>query len=127
MSVAVSVERLGEQVALFGAWPYLVTVGADGRPHAVSASFAWDGTAFHGSAGRHSRTNAADRPSAVTLLWPPYEPGGYSLLVDGSGAGGPDESLTITPTTAVLHRTGPPREDAGPNCTSDCVPLTAVP
>ena len=29
--------------------------------------------------------NAAERSDAVTLLWPPFEPGGYSLIVDGTG------------------------------------------
>jgi hypothetical protein len=124
MSVPVSLERLGEQVERFGSWPYLVTVSGDGRPHAVSASMAWDGDVFQGAAGRHSQANAADRPTAVTLLWPPYEPGGYSLIVDGSAAINDDGSLTVTPVTGVLHRTGPPRSDSGPNCTADCVPLS---
>ena len=124
MSVPVSLERLGEEVTRFGLWPYLVTVSGDGRPHAVSAPVTWDGTVFVGAPGRHSRANAADRPSAVTLLWPPYEPGGYSLIVDGSAAVNADDSLTVTPVTGVLHRTGPPRADSGPNCTADCVPLT---
>jgi hypothetical protein len=126
MSVPVSLERLGEQVELFGSWPYLVTVSGDGRPHAVSAAMAWDGVVFQGSAGRHSVTNAAERPTAVTLLWPPYEAGGYSLIVDGSATVDGEGSLRVTPLGGVLHRTGPPRPDSGPNCTSDCVPLTAT-
>jgi hypothetical protein len=125
MSVPVSLERLGEQVARFGSWPYLVTVSGDGRPHAVSAALAWDGAVFQGSAGRHSVANAAERPTAVTLLWSPYEPGGYSLIVDGSATVADDGSLTVTPVTGVLHRTGPPHPDSGPDCTSDCIPLTA--
>jgi hypothetical protein len=124
VSVPVSLERLGEEVERFGSWPYLVTVSDDGRPHAVSAPVEWDGSAFVGAPGRHSRTNAADRPTAVTLLWPPYEPGGYSLIVDGAAAVNADDSVTVTPLTGVLHRTGPRRPDSGPNCTADCVPLT---
>ena len=34
-----------------------------------------------------------------------------------------DGSLSVTPVTGVLHRTGPPRADSGPNCTADCIPL----
>ncbi len=124
MSVSVSLERLGEQVEQFGSWPYLVTVSADGRPHAVSARVDWDGSVFRGSVGRHSRANATERPAAVSLLWPPYEPGGYSLIVDGAAAVDGDGSLTVTPSGGVLHRTGPPRPDSEPNGTSDCIPLT---
>ncbi len=124
MSVPVSLERLGEQVERFGSWAYLVTVSGDGRPHAVSAAMAWDGGVFRATAGRHSRANASERPTAVTLLWAPYEPGGYSLIVDGSAGVDADGSLTVTPVTGVLHRTGPPRPDSGPNCTADCIPLT---
>jgi hypothetical protein len=124
VSVSVSLERLAEQVEQFGSWPYLVTVSSDGRPHAVSARVDWDGSVFRGSVGRHSRTNATERPTAVSLLWPPFEPGGYSLIVDGAAAVDGEGALTVTPSGGVLHRTGPPRADSGPNCTSDCIPLT---
>ncbi len=120
MSVAVSLEELAEQVASFGSWPYVVTVSSDGRPHAVSVELAWDGAAFHGTAGRGTLANAAARPDAVTLLWPPFEPGGYSLIVDGTATVA-DGAFILTPATAVLHRTGPPREDSSPSCTSDCI------
>ena len=36
MSVAVSLGALGGQVEQFGAWPYVLTVRSDGKPHAVS-------------------------------------------------------------------------------------------
>ncbi len=120
MSVAVSLERLGEQLQHFGDWPYVITVSADGQPHAVSVEVAWDGAVFAGSPGRTTAANAVDRPAAVTLLWTPYEPGGYSLIVDATGSAGPD-GIVLTPVTAVLHRTGPPRADSPPSCTSDCV------
>jgi hypothetical protein len=124
VSVSVSLERLDEQVQQFGAWPYLVTVSGDGRPHAVSARVDWDGSVFRSSVGRHSLANATDRPTAVSLLWPPFEPGGYSLIVDGAAEVDDAGALTVRPSGGVLHRTGPPRPDAGPNCTSDCIPLT---
>ncbi len=120
MSVAVSLGALGGQVEQFGAWPYVLTVGDDGHPHAVSVEMAWDGSVFRGSGGRGTMANAAARSDAVTLLWPPFEPGGYSLIVDGTVAVA-DGVLAFTPTTAVLHRTGPPREDSPASCTSDCI------
>ena len=114
MSVAVSLGALGGQVAEFGEWPYVLTVSADGRPHAVSARMVFDGTGFDGTAGRTTMANADARPEAVSLLWAPIEPGGYSLIVDGT-ATVTDGPLRIVPTRAVLHRTGP---ETG---ASDCV------
>ena len=120
MSVAVSLGALGGQVEQFGSWPYVLTVSGDGKPHAVSVEMTWDGSVFRGSGGRGTTVNAAERSDAVTLLWPPFEPGGYSLIVDGT-AEVADGVLTLAPVTAVLHRTGPPREDSPASCTSDCV------
>jgi hypothetical protein len=120
MSVNVSLGALGGQVDQFGAWPYVLTVSEDGRPHAVSVEMAWNGEEFQGAGGRGTMANAAERSHAVTLLWPPFEPGGYSLIVDGTAAV-TDGVLILTPATAVLHRTGPPRDDSPASCTSDCI------
>jgi hypothetical protein len=60
----------------------------------------------------------------VTLLWPPNEPGGYSLIVDGTaGPAGPADSdaLTVTVSRAVWHRPGVGAD--GSSCGSDCKPI----
>ena len=115
MSVGVELDRLHEEVARFGATPYLLTVSDDGRPHATSVSVSWaDGTLVAG-VGRRSAANCADRPD-VSLLWPPVEEGGFSLIVDGA-ASVDGEQVTVSPARAVLHRQ---RAD-GPG--SDCVRL----
>ncbi len=117
MSVAVSLDRLREEVARFGDNPYLLTVTADGRPHAVAVGISWHGDALEAGAGTRTVANVTERP-AVTLLWPALEPGGYSLIVDGeataAGAGSGDR-LSVQPAKAVLHR----RRQDGPG--SDCV------
>ena len=53
-------------------------------------------------------------------MWPPVEPSGYTLLVDGTAAVD-DSTITVTPNKAILHRpaAGPDGERAG----SDCVPV----
>jgi hypothetical protein len=124
VSVSVALDELAHQVERFGAWPYLITVGAEGRPHAVSVEVTWSAAAGHFTAagGRSTSRNATARPHAVTLLWAPYEPGGYSLIVDVKAATTDDGTFTLTPTTAVLHRTGPtPGEAPAGSCGSDCV------
>ncbi len=67
------------------------------------------------NAGGRSRTNAQAR-SAVTLVWPPLETDGYSLIVDGD-ASIDGETVVIRPTGAVLHRPArpsPPATESAP-------------
>jgi len=115
MSIGVELDRLHEEVTRFGATPYLLTVSDDGRPHATSVSVAWTGDALVAGVGRRSAANVADRPE-VSLLWAPFEDGGFSLIVDGT-ASVDGEKVMVTPARAVLHRQ---RAD-GPG--SDCVRL----
>jgi hypothetical protein len=124
VSVPVELERLHDEVLAFGPTPYLLTVTDDGRPHAVSATVSWEDDGLVAPAGRTSARNAAARPD-VTLLWPPVEPGGYSLIVDGTAAveDVSDEArhIVIRPAKAVLHRSAPAPEPGG--CAHDCVPV----
>ena len=116
MSVAVSLDRLREEVARFGASPYLLSVTSDGRPHAVAVAVSWQGDALEAGAGTRTVANIAERP-AVTLLWPAVEPGGYSLIVDGvatAAGAGSGERLSVQPAKAVLHRRRP--DGAGSDC-----------
>jgi hypothetical protein len=106
MSVAVGLGELGAHVDERGLIAYLLTVGDDGRPHAVSVAIDVDGGAFRCDAGNRTSANAAARP-AVSLLWPNRTPEDYSLIVDGEAAvvgAGTDRRVVITPTRAVLHR-----------------------
>jgi hypothetical protein len=125
MSVPVGIDSLRDQVARYGTSPYLLTVAADGRPHSVSVSVAWDGDQLVAKCGGRTLANVAARP-LVSLLWAPRETGGYSLIVDGDGSvrgEGDDARAVIRPTKGVMHRpaTGPAPE--GAPCTDDCKPL----
>ena len=117
MSVRVGLEQLRAEVDRFGPLPYLLTVSGDGRPHAVSVHAAWADSRLALRAGRHTLSNAAERPD-VTLLWPPVEGGGHSLIVDGTASADGDR-LLVEPTSAILHRSAA----AGPDepAASDCV------
>ncbi len=125
MSKNVALDDLRSASARFGVHPYLLTQGNDGRPHAVAVSIEWQEDRIVSSAGTQSAANAAARP-LLSLLWPPCEAGGYSLIVDGEGqviGSGTDAQVLITPTRGVLHRPGPSPEAAARGCKSDCVPL----
>lgn len=127
MSVPVALDRLKDEAQRFGSSPYLLTVSADGRAHAVSVSVSWNGDELVMAAGRRTVANATDRP-LVSLLWPPYEAGGYSLIVDGEAhvSTGPDGAgIAVTPTTAVLHRSAAALTGDGSAAGNDCIPLIA--
>lgn len=115
MSVPVDLDKLRAESDKFGRLAYLVTVGDGGTPHVVSAAVDWDGPAIVAGAGRRTAANVTDRP-AVTVLWPPHEEGGYTLLVDGTGSV-EGEVLRVTPTRSILHRTA--TSDSGRR-TNDC-------
>lgn len=130
----VDLERLA---AALGDYPfaYLITVDDDYRAHTVAVeptlrSLPDDPEGPRaiidvGPIGGHTRENLAQR-SDVTLLWPPREPGGYSLIVDGraEGTDSADETagLGVVPTRALLHRdAAPDSPGAAKGCLHDCV------
>jgi len=123
MSVPVALEQLQNETRRFALAPYLLTVGDDARPHAVAVAPTWQGSALAIDVGKRSAGNALARPQ-VSLLWPPNEPGGYSLIVDGTAArAGGEARITVTPTRAVLHRPAATPDAAKPGCSADCVPI----
>ncbi|OBA80459.1 hypothetical protein A9W99_16640 [Mycobacterium sp. 1164966.3] len=76
-----------------------------------------------GLIGGRTRANLARRRD-VTLLWPPREPGGYSLIVDGhaevSEDGADSVRCGVAPTRALLHREAD-SPSAAKGCLHDCV------
>lgn len=115
MSIGVELDKLREQTERFGASPYLLTVSDDGRPHATAVTVRWDGDELVAGVGRRSASNVGDRPD-VSLLWPPVDAEGFSLIVDGR-AQVRDGDVAVAPEHAILHRQ---RAD-GPG--SDCARL----
>jgi hypothetical protein len=124
MSIPVELEGLAAAIAERTAAPFLLTSDQQGRPHAVSAVLSWDGPCLVGGCGRSSGRNAALHPG-VSLLWPPDEPGGYSLIVDADAeveGDGDDRRIRLTPTHAVLHRPAA-NPEPGSDCAHDCAPV----
>lgn len=125
MSVSVDLAALAEQVDSYG-FAYLLTVGDDLRAHAVAVRPVLVGGVLRvDGLGRRTRANLVSRP-ATSLVWPPVEPGGYSLIVDARAtvtAPGAD----LAPEHAVLHR--PADHERGATavaqtgCGNDCVPV----
>ena len=122
MSVKVDLDQLADALADF-TFAYLITVGDDYRAHTVAVQpVLSDGAIDVGSIGNTTRKNVGQH-DGVTLVWPPSQPGGYTLIVDGRGRS-TDDALTVEPTRAVLHRPATPETPAAnPGCLHDCVPL----
>lgn len=124
MSIPVELQGLAEQIDERTMGPYLLTSDDDGRPHATAIALRWDGATLVGPCGRSTGRNITERP-VVSVLWPPNEPGGYSLIVDADATSGGDEGSLVArlvPTHAILHR---PAEVADPttDCAHDCQPV----
>ncbi|MGE2733630.1 pyridoxamine 5'-phosphate oxidase family protein [Mycolicibacterium vaccae] len=121
MSVKVDLDTLADALGDYS-YAYLVTVGDDFRAHTVAVDpLLADGVLQVGSVGNSTRRNASAHP-AVTLVWPPRDPGGYTLIIDGA-ADTADDGITIRPTGAVLHRPAVPGTPTASGCGDDCVPL----
>lgn len=110
MSIKVPLDELPTAMAARGAG-YLLTTPSDddrGRPHVMHVRFeptedgADGGPRFRTSIGRSATRNIGAQP-AVTLLFPPDDEGGYSLIVDAAAVVEAGEAV-VTPVDAVLHR-----------------------
>ena len=89
---------------------YLLTVTPEATTRAVSVRPRLvDGRVVVG-AGRSSSANVAANPT-VTVLCPPTEEQGFTLLIDGTATVEGDE-IHVEPISAVLHR--PPYHSDGP-------------
>jgi hypothetical protein len=112
MSVTVDVDQLAATLADF-AVGYLITVGDEYRAHTVAVDpILRDGVLEVGPVGGSTRRNVTGH-DGVTLLWPPREPGGYTLIVDGRGEL-TEAALRVTPRRAVLHRPAGTSHDCQP-------------
>lgn len=129
----VDLERLATALSDYP-FAYLITVDDDYHAHTVTVEPVLrdlpagpagpQAVVDVGLIGGRTRKNLASR-SEVTLLWPPTEPGGYSLIVDGraeaeSNADTDAVRCSIVPTRALLHRNAD-SPSAAKGCLHDCV------
>jgi hypothetical protein len=84
MSIPVAIDDLAAAIEQYR-WAYLLTVRDDLRAHIVAVRPAWDGGELVMEVGRGTARNASER-RAVSLCYPPTEPDGYSLIIDGDAS-----------------------------------------
>lgn len=141
MSVPVRIEDLGDALQAVGSG-YLLTTALDGagRIKAVSVDPELVDGVLRTQPSRGSAANLASNP-LVTLVFPPLEHHGFTLIVDGTAAvaGSEDpagreaeETIAVTPSSAIWHR--PARHTDGPSappgagedsdtCGNECRPV----
>ncbi len=117
-------DQLRDAVAERGPGAYVLTVSAEGRPHAVYVNVVWDDGRLVADVGGSTARNATARPD-ISLLFPVRHAADYSFFVDGRATvESRDDShrMTVTPTRAVFHRHGP-APDPTSSCAADCLPI----
>jgi hypothetical protein len=120
------ISTLAEAISHYGHQAYLLTVAKDG-PHTSNVTIELRGSKIDCNVGISAAKNIAREPN-VSLFWPPTEPGGYALIVNGTAAS--EHRLAgvavaeITLTKSVLHRPGPKPDGSDGPCASDCRRLT---
>jgi hypothetical protein len=120
------IRTLAEAISHYGHEAYLLTVATDG-PHTSNVTVELRGSRIDCNVGKSAAKNIAREPN-VSLFWPPAEPGGYALIVNGTAAsehrlaGGTLAEITLT--KSVLHRRGPKPDGSDGPCASDCRRLT---
>ena len=121
-----SIRTLAEAISHYGRDAYLLTVAQDG-PHTSSVTIELRDGSIGCAVGASAAKNIAREPH-VSLFWPPTEPGGYALIVNGAAAGERRETgvtmAEIKLTKSVLHRPGPKPADSDGPCANDCRRLT---
>lgn len=126
MSIPVEPGDIGNQMEQFGTAAYVLTVRENATPHIAHLDMRLDGDVLRCGASRSAAANVVSRPN-ISVLWPPYEPGGYSMIVDVEARtvdGADGLELELRPISGVLHRPATPATPAAnPNCSSDCAPL----
>ncbi len=116
MGAQMDLDRLADALGDYD-FAYLITVTEDYRVRAVEVQPVLQNRAFDvRPVGEHTRANLS-RHGTATLVWPPREPGGYSLIVDADADAEDDAAgaVRLIPTRALLHR---PVTADGP--ASDC-------
>ncbi len=123
MSIPVDPADLQQALAGFDSGYLLTTASPQVKVVTVDPVAAGDGTLRIAAPGRGTLRNLGAN-DAVTVVFPPRERHGYTLLVDGTGHVD-DEDVVVVATAAVLHR--PAAHADGPvppdGCGHDCAPV----
>lgn len=131
MTIPVAIGDLERVLTTFGS-AYLITIGT-GHTKVVTVDPVVEGRVLLvPTPSRGSAANIAANP-AVTVVWPPLEPRGFTLIVDGTAVADED-GITVAPEHGILHRPSthadgpeapyPLQANPNPSCGHECAPIT---
>lgn len=104
------------------AFGYLITIADGDRIHTSMVQPMIEGESlFVPAPSSRVQENTGQRPK-VSFVWPPREPDGYSLIVDGT-AQLEGDNLRVVPSRAILHRPEIIAPPDGDSCVADCIEL----
>ena len=115
-------QTLASAISEYGTLAYLLTSAPDG-PHTSHVIVRQDGAILRFALDGTGRRNAEENAN-VSLLWPPRDSGGYSIIVNGVLELEAENSAKVTVSKSVFHRPGQSTREDSP-CRSDCLPLEA--
>jgi hypothetical protein len=110
---------LREAIDQYGSDAYLLTMSADG-PHTSHVSVVQEGNLLTYALSKSAARNIDGHPS-VSLLWPPLEKGGYSIVMNANATKAEADEIpmaTLALTKAVFHRPSK-RRGNGPDTAAD--------
>jgi len=96
---------LAEAISHYGRAAYLLTVAKDG-PHTSHVTIGVRGSCIGCTVGASAAKNIAREPN-VSLFWPPTEPGGYALIVNGTAASEQRQAGVTMAEITVTNRYAP--------------------
>lgn len=121
MGKTVDMRALEKVIAVYG-FAYLITIADGERIHTSVVHPLVEGECLIVSApSDRVQAHTGQRPK-VSLVWPPPEPEGYSLIVDGV-AQFEGDNLTVVPSRAIQHRPEIIAPPDGDSCVADCIEL----
>ena len=81
MSIPVDPSQLETELERYGYSGFLLSVSDDCTSHVAHMTFRFDQGNLRCAVSRTAARNVEQRPKVV-VLWPPFEPDGYSMIVD---------------------------------------------
>ncbi|MEO6941428.1 MAG: hypothetical protein ABI238_01600 [Terrimesophilobacter sp.] len=121
MGKTVNMRGIEKAIADYG-FAYLITVADGDRIHTSVVQPTVEGECLIvPSPSDRVQANTGQRPK-ISLVWPPREPDGYSLIVDGVAQFGAD-NLRVIPSRAILHRPDIIAAPDGDSCVADCIEI----